>query len=48
MSDPASSERSAERERLVRLIMERDGVSREDAEAALDRAEAETLRMRDA
>lgn len=35
-------------ERLVALIMQRDGVSREEAEEVLRRAEAEALRMRDA
>jgi hypothetical protein len=36
-----------ERERMILLIMKRDGVSREEAEEILRRADAEMLRMRD-
>jgi hypothetical protein len=46
---PSTSERPAEEyERLVALIMERNGVTREEAEEALRRQEEEALKQRDA
>jgi hypothetical protein len=46
---PSTSAHPAEeRERMIALIMERKGVTREEAEEALRRAETEALRMRDA